>query len=128
MVGEKVYKSSNAKAMRASYLQISNKDKQAMALADIDTAVAEGFHGAASDSVLEASSDWGFDFAVARNVFLWHGEDDRDVPFRAGQYLAEKTRGVLTAIEGENHTLIRRHWVDILTTVIEGGRPQTGKL
>ena len=99
-----------------------------MALADIDTAICQGYHGAATDSLLETSRDWGFDFTGARNVFLWHGEDDRDVPFRAGKFLADKTGGVLTAIAGENHTLIRRHWVEILTTVIEGGRPQSGKL
>ena len=32
------------------------------------------------------------------------------------------------AIAGENHTLIRRRWVGILTTVIEGGRPESDKL
>ena len=118
----------NAESMRASYLQISNPEKKEMALSDLQTAVSEGYHGAASDAVLEASTDWGFDLSGARSVFLWHGDNDKDVPMRAGEYLSEKTGGVLKAVEGENHTLIRRRWVEILRTVIVGVGSETNKL
>ena len=119
----------NAEDMSNSYSQISKEPKRSIALADLDTAVAGGYNGAASGSVLEASGDWGFDIASANvgggKVFLWHGLNDHDVPIQAGQYLSVKTGGTLHAIDGENHTLIRRKWVEILTEVIGASEVQT---
>ena len=110
----------NAKSMRESYARIGREDKRAMAELDLATAVAQGFHGAASDSVLEAR-DWGFNLGTAGKVLLWHGEDDADVPIAAGRFLSEATDGHLEAIPGENHTLIRRHFQRILEAVCDAG-------
>jgi len=114
----------NAKAFRESYSAISNAEKRALALDDIETATAQGVDGAASDSVLEASASWGFALEeVVVPVHLWHGTADTDVPHAAGVFLAEAlARGNVPLethfIEGENHTLIRRHWLHILRTVV----------
>jgi pimeloyl-ACP methyl ester carboxylesterase len=116
-----------AAEMREGYERMEKENRRIMALADLDAAVARGFHGAASDAVLESSQSWGFELESLRgsgaSVLLWHGVDDEDVPLPAGQYLAEKTGGRLTELSGENHTLIRRHWQQILERVVEvGGR------
>ena len=56
---------------------------------------------------------------------MWHGLNDHERPIQAGQYLSVKTGGTLHAIDGENHTLIRRKWVEILTEVIGASEVQT---
>jgi len=123
----------NAKAFRERYSAMSNAEKRALALEDIETATAQGVDGAASDSVLEASTSWGFALEeVGVPVHLWHGTADTDVPHAAGVFLAEalaKGKAPLEThfIEGENHTLIRRHWLHILQTVVGAVESSQGK-
>lgn len=118
----------NAQRYRESYLGISNAEKRALALEDIDTATAQGLEGAASDSVLEASSSWGFDLGSVRvPVHIWHGTTDEDVPHAAAIFLAaelgrDSAAPTTRFIEGENHTLIRRHWKAILTAIVGAAR------
>lgn len=133
----------NAASMRAGYHSMGNKERRDTALADVNNATATssgppvygGLHGAASDSVLEASASWSFKLESLRSraasVLLWHGSDDKDVPLRAGQHIAEKTGGQLVEIAGENHTLIRRHWQAILQKTVDaatGGAAGAAKL
>jgi len=114
----------NSRAMRAAYRGIANGDKRELALACLDTATAQGLEGAASDSMLEASASWGFEMTqVVAPVFLWHGTDDKDVPLEAAHFLADTLAASPATVatvfcEGENHTLIRRRWKDILTQVV----------
>ena len=73
------------------------------------------------DSILE-TRDWGFklDAVDSVPVLVWHGTDDSDVPLSAGQFLAANIASVHEAefIDGESHTLIRRHWESILQRTI----------
>jgi len=48
---------------------------------------------------------------------MWHGDKDMDVPVEAADYLKGKIGHTLKdfhILQGENHTLIRRHWLNIL--------------
>jgi pimeloyl-ACP methyl ester carboxylesterase len=49
----------NKERMMESYLNMKNKDRVSMAVSDLEHATLSGYHGAASDSVLEASTTWG---------------------------------------------------------------------
>jgi pimeloyl-ACP methyl ester carboxylesterase len=56
-------------------------------------ALANGVWGWLDDD-LELMGDWGFDLgAVAAPVTIWHGRQDRFVPFAHGQWLAANVRG-----------------------------------
>ena len=118
----------NCSEMSNSYASMSKPDRVDIALADIQHATKQGYVGAASDSVLEASESWGFEFeglGKRTAVSIWHGTDDQDVPLEAGQYLMDRIggggSGKCHILEGENHTLIRRHWESILTEAVALG-------
>jgi len=52
-------------------------------------------------------------------TLLWHGVADDDVPIAAGRWVADAIPGCSpTFIEGESHSLIRRHWQSILESVV----------
>jgi pimeloyl-ACP methyl ester carboxylesterase len=131
----------NCTAMIESYQSMSKPDRIEIAMADIQHAIKNGLHGAASDSVLEAAPSWGFDLSGLNKIgpilSIWHGTDDHDVPIEAGNYLIENLLGDgninsdnrTHIIEGENHTLIRRHWQSILTEAVTlGNKYGEGKL
>merc|ERR1740117_1501302 len=113
----------SAADMRASYESMKKPDRRQMALADLDEAVKQGFEGAGQDGVLE-SHDWGFDLQQVGHggklpVLGWHGTADEDVPVEAGQFVAHNVPGIqMNILEGENHTLLRRHWESILRDVV----------
>lgn len=122
----------NEANMREAYRSLTREARRDMALADLDRAVAGGYEGAASDSVLE-SSPWGFEPRRIRDhgIFttLWHGNADEDVPVAVAHHLIDEEFGAGGAsatpnlfaariIEGESHTLIRRHWNSILNDVV----------
>jgi hypothetical protein len=82
--------------------------------------------GAAMDSFLEAN-DWDFGMSTIKQpVLLFHGDGDDDVPVAAAEFnigeLEKSTVVTSQIIQGENHTLIRRHWVSILESVIAAGK------
>ena len=43
-------------------------------------------------------------------IIMLHGSDDQDVPVEAGKALAKLIGAELQEIQGESHSLIRRHW------------------
>ena len=125
----------NAESMREAYSALPS-EKRRLALLDLDTSVTQGLEGAASDSVLEASKSWGFALhQVQAPVILWHGTADKDVPLAAGQFLAQElgkgmAAGSNTAmdvrfIDGETHSLIRRRWFEILSSVVARAQATT---
>merc|ERR1712159_453296 len=109
---------------------MKNEARKAVALADIREATLHGLNGAASDSILEAADDWGFEIGdIGCPVHLWHGTDDADVPIAAAEFLTDAIGHRLasaTFIEGESHTLIRRHWGSVLHRVVEESKMVSG--
>mmetsp|Transcript_4161 Transcript_4161/g.6104 ORF Transcript_4161/g.6104 Transcript_4161/m.6104 type:complete len:281 (+) Transcript_4161:250-1092(+) len=106
--------------MKTAYESIRSDEKREIALLDLATAVEQGFEGPGYDAVLE-TSDW-FDLAKPlKPIHIWHGDNDTDVPVEASQFLTKNLTGVpglqVTILEGENHTLIRRHWQAILSNI-----------
>ena len=113
-----------------SYDGMRNAERREIALRDLATATKQGLDGSASDTFLEGRS-WDVDISTddshpdgsdsPSRVHVWHGGDDNDVPVEAGQYLATTLRvppPQAHFIDGENHTLIRRHWQHILETLV----------
>lgn len=59
---------------------------------------------------------WGFDPATIKPaVWLWHGDQDANVPVAMAQHLATRIPGSsLTIYPGEGHLIVPRHWEEIL--------------
>jgi pimeloyl-ACP methyl ester carboxylesterase len=114
-------KEENAKSMMESYQSIKDQQKRELAVNDLNEALRQGYVGATQDSILEAS-DWGYELQAVDlvPVLVWHGTEDIDVPIAVGRHLAENIGSLHEAsfIDGENHTLLRRHWGGILTRTI----------
>eukprot|EP00937_MAST-01D_sp_MAST-1D-sp2_P000680 g680.t1 len=123
----------NEARMRAQYQGMRKPDRRRAALQDLDEAVRQGIDkGPAQDGCLEAG-DWGFalgDIDARRvPVLLWHGEEDDDVPVSVGRYVAEHIQGCeATFIPGESHTLLRRHWQNILEQLVRAAQQPAGRL
>ncbi len=67
------------------------------------------------------SRPWHFDLADIRvPVVLWHGTEDRNVPFTVGQELARRIPGShLHVWDGEGHLALYAHLEEILIPVVE---------
>ncbi len=115
--------------LKDSYQAMKNEERRRIALADIQWAVNKGFEGCAMDTILEASL-WDFHPQdVKQSVLLWHGTDDESVPVEASHELEKLLPNVTaTFMDGENHTLIRRHWGVILKATVEAARMSDSKL
>lgn len=63
--------------------------------------------------------DWGFRLRdITMPVYLWQGEDDRNVPPAMGRYIASAVRDCrATFYPNEGHLMAFTHWRDILTTL-----------
>ena len=109
--------------MRASYEAMQKADRRELALRDLSEAARQGLDkGPAQDGLLEGG-EWGFelsDIDVGQiPTLLWHGSADTDVPVAVGRYVAEHINGCeATIIAGESHTLLRRHWQNILARIV----------
>lgn len=109
--------------LEASYVSMSKEDRKEMALIDIRHAAKQGVDkGPWQDGMLE-SSPWDFDIGLVGEsgcpVLLWHGSDDDVVSPEVARYLLSRCPSVSsTFIEGESHSLIRRHWGQILTDLV----------
>ena len=110
----------NESSLRTAYEGMKNTERRQLALADLDNAVVQGLEGAAFDAHLEAGT-WGFDLEkCTTHISLFHGKDDDVVPVSVAEYLHSKLKhSSLSIIDGENHTLPRRHWQSILSAVRE---------
>jgi len=113
--------------MRSSYEALKKPERREMALADLDEALRQGAEsGPAQDGLLESHA-WGFELETIRGdvlpTLLWHGEADDSVPLAVGRYVADHIAGChATFIDGESHTLLRRHWRPILEALVAAGR------
>jgi pimeloyl-ACP methyl ester carboxylesterase len=78
------------------------------------TAGVSGSVGAADD-YLASFRDWGFPLAETRNVTIWHGSDDQNVPPSHGEWLARHLPAAeLRALDDEGHISIVGHLPEII--------------
>lgn len=122
----------NAASMRQGYESMSREERRSMALADLGEATRQGVQGPAQDGLLE-NGDWGFDPAAINTkavpTLLWHGTADADVPIDVGRWLCNAIPGCqCNMVEGESHTLLRRHWQSILEAVVAAARDKLVEL
>jgi hypothetical protein len=81
--------------------------------------------------VLEAADSWGYDLASLKarpssspSLLLFHGNADTDVPPSASQYIVDhcfREGDASHFVDGENHTMIRRAWRNILVETVKVG-------
>jgi pimeloyl-ACP methyl ester carboxylesterase len=91
--------------------------EQMMAVAS--EAFRQGVRGAVHDARIFAQP-WGFDPATIKPpVYLWHGDQDTNVPVAMAQHLAEQIPdSSLTIYPGEGHLIVPKHWDEILATLL----------
>jgi pimeloyl-ACP methyl ester carboxylesterase len=81
-----------------------------------------GSHGAADD-YLATFRDWGFPLADIRQVTIWQGTDDQNVPpFHAVWLRDHLPEAELRTLESEGHVSIVRHLPEIINTLIANGQ------
>jgi pimeloyl-ACP methyl ester carboxylesterase len=102
-------------------------DRAAMAnlrMRELDVAAApEAFRQGVRGFIHEArihAQPWGFDPAtITPPVFIWHGDEDANVPAAMAQHLAARIPDAkLTTYHGEGHLIVPKHWTEILTTLL----------
>lgn len=78
----------------------------------------QGKRGPAADLEIY-THDWGFRLGDIRaNVFLWYGEDDKNVSIEMGKYYASRIpKSKLTIYPGEGHMISVTHAAEILRTL-----------
>lgn len=108
--------------LKESYESMSKEDRRVVALADLAEATRQGRAAAEQDGLLEGG-DWGFTVSSIQTavvpMLLWHGEADEAVPVTTGRWISEAIPGCrATFIEGESHTLLRRHWQPFLEQLV----------
>lgn len=66
--------------------------------------------------------DWGFDIeGIPTPLHVWHGTEDRNVPYSQGAYLARTVAdGHLHTLSGQGHILFATHPAEILEPLIAG--------
>ncbi len=102
-------------------------DRAAMAsprMREFDTMAApeafrQGVRGFIHDARLYVQP-WGFDPATIKPpVFIWHGDEDANVPVAMARRLAARIPGArLTVYRGEGHLIVPEHWADILAALL----------
>jgi len=65
------------------------------------------------------ATDWGFRLEdITPPVDVWHGDEDRNVPFSHGRLQADRIPGArMHECPGEGHLLVVDHLEEILRTV-----------
>lgn len=86
---------------------------------DIREALRQGGKGAADD-LRVCVNDWGFKLEDIRaRVFVWHGEDDRNVPLISGHYFAAHIpHAEATFVPNAGHFVLFSHWRQILAQLL----------
>jgi pimeloyl-ACP methyl ester carboxylesterase len=81
-----------------------------------------GSHGAVDD-YLATFRDWGFPLATIRQVTIWQGTEDQDVPPSHAEWLRDHLpQAELRTLEGEGHNSIVRHLPEVIKTLIANGQ------
>jgi pimeloyl-ACP methyl ester carboxylesterase len=81
-----------------------------------------GGHGAADDC-LATLRDWGFPLASIRQVAIWQGTEDQNVPPFHAEWLKDHlSQAAVRTLEGEGHNSIVGHLPEIITTLIATGQ------
>jgi pimeloyl-ACP methyl ester carboxylesterase len=109
----------NAKNLAGSYESMANEARKLIALQDIHESVKNGFKGVARDCILE-TQPWDFVFpkSVGFPIDIYHGTNDESVPVKVAEWYGSfLPSSKLHLLEGENHSLIRRKWEDILAAL-----------
>jgi len=109
----------NADNLAHSYESMKNEERKRIAKADLAEAVKHGFRGVARDCILETQR---WDFAVPQDwqvkTHIFHGTQDESVPLKVAQwYSSILPNSELHVVEGENHSMIRRKWEDVLKAI-----------
>lgn len=108
-----------ASHLRASYESMKNEARKRMAIVDLNEAVRKGTKGVAKDCILE-TEPWSFHIPeeLPFMTHIYHGKADEAVPVRVAEWYGLQIKpSTLHLIEGENHSLIRRHWDEILSNI-----------
>lgn len=85
--------------------------------------VCEGYRsdwrGVAQDDMI-IFQDWGFNIAdIGVRFDIWHGYQDRNVPYQAGKYMQLKIpNNRATFLPGEGHIFLLKYWSKILQTLV----------
>jgi len=113
-------------ALRVAPKQLPASDIEVLNRPKVRSAFMEDSRRASSTSALAAAQDfslfagdWGFRLEdITSTVHIWHGDEDRNVPFSHGQLQAERIPGArMHACPGEGHLLMADHLEEILRTV-----------
>jgi pimeloyl-ACP methyl ester carboxylesterase len=107
--------------------RLPESDRQAMTdpglrermMAAASEAFRQGVRGAVHEAHI-CAKPWGFDpAAIQPPVYLWHGDQDTNVPVAMAQHLADRIPdSSLTIYPGEGHLIVPRHWDEILATLL----------
>ena len=114
------------RAVEAFVRQLPQPDAEVLTRPAVRAAFVDGLRRASRSSGRAAvqdfalfARDWGFSLErIAGPVHIWHGDQDRNVPFEHGRLLAQLIPGaVLHECSGEGHMLVIDHLEEILRTL-----------
>ncbi len=117
-------------ALRAAPRQLPACDMEVLSRPAVTAAFMEDYRRFSSTSALAAAqdfhlfaTDWGFRLEdITASVDVWHGDEDRNVPFSHGRLQADRIPGArLHTCPGEGHLLVVDHLEEILRTVSRPG-------
>lgn len=102
----------------------SRPEVRAMFLASYRESARQGVR-AFADEVALVSRPWGFSLAdIGVPAYVWHGGLDVSMPIAMGRYLASTIPGCrATFLPKAGHLLIFDYWPEILSALLEDGRP-----
>jgi pimeloyl-ACP methyl ester carboxylesterase len=105
---------------KASLLVHSSVDLHALLVRDVAEIYRSGPHGAVWDTRV-LTGPWGFDpAAITVPTYLWHGEDDRNVPPTMGAYLARAIPHCQARfLPNEGHLMYLNHWQEIMSALVD---------
>jgi pimeloyl-ACP methyl ester carboxylesterase len=117
-------------ALRAAPRQLPACDVDVLNRPKVKSAFMEDSRRSSSTSAMAAAqdfsliaTDWGFRLeGITRPVDIWHGDEDRNVPFCHGRLQADRIPGArMHECPGEGHLLVVDHLKEILRTVVGEG-------
>lgn len=89
----------------------------------VGAAGVSGGHGAADD-YLATFRDWGFPLASIRQVTIWQGTEDPDVPPYHAEWLRDHLpQAALRSVAGEGHNSIIRHLPEVISALMASAQP-----